>query len=495
MLHRKASEFAPMYNFKKMKMMKNIIYIAITVFFVSCTNDFEEINTNPNSPTEVQSSLLLRQVIYDFGEQMSYEGFVAGDLLGQHRTAVDFNLFDRHALKSPQLGGNPWPIIYTNLRDNEILLQRATSIETDRVYEGPARVLKAYMGSMLTDLFGDVPYFSAFQGQNGIVTPEYDSQEEIYLSENGIISELDKSIEVMGSYEGAISLEGDLLYNGDLQGWILFANSIKLRCLLRLSDRIDVSGQVEEIYNSGFYISQNEENAVFDFTASQPNNFRMARLRIGDFTNFVMSKTMEEIITQYNDPRAEVFFQTIETDEYSGLLNGIDASQTSIEISDYSLSGTIYREQSELLDANFMTAWETHFLLSEAASKGMLSADSRSLYESGVQLAFDYWHTELPADYLTDVADFDNPDKSPLEQIITQKWLANTFQDYQAWIEWKRTGFPNLKPVSASLNNDIIPVRMPYPAEEAALNADNYIEAAQETNQNSINAPVWWDID
>jgi hypothetical protein len=45
----------------------------------------------------------LRQVIYNFGENMSYEGFVAGDLLSQHRTALDFNLFDRHALKSPQL--------------------------------------------------------------------------------------------------------------------------------------------------------------------------------------------------------------------------------------------------------------------------------------------------------------------------------------------------------------------------------------------------------
>ena len=99
--------------------MKQILYTA--TFFIlfgltSCTEDFEEINTNPNDPVTVQPSLLLlRQVIYDSGEQLSYEGFVAGDLLSQHRTALDFNLFDRHALKSPQLGGNPWPIFYTNL--------------------------------------------------------------------------------------------------------------------------------------------------------------------------------------------------------------------------------------------------------------------------------------------------------------------------------------------------------------------------------------------
>ena len=86
--------------------MKHLVYI-LSLFCLlglsSCTKDFEDINTNPNAPNSVQPSLLLRQVIYDFGEQMSYEGFVAGDLLSQHRTALDFNLFDRHALKSPQL--------------------------------------------------------------------------------------------------------------------------------------------------------------------------------------------------------------------------------------------------------------------------------------------------------------------------------------------------------------------------------------------------------
>ena len=106
--------------------MKNILYILSMVLLVltSCTKDFEDINTNPNAPINAQPSLLLRQVIYDFGEQMSYEGFAAGDLLSQYRTALDFNLFGRHDLKSPQLGGNPWPIFYKNLRDNQIIINQ-----------------------------------------------------------------------------------------------------------------------------------------------------------------------------------------------------------------------------------------------------------------------------------------------------------------------------------------------------------------------------------
>ena len=183
--------------------MKNILYIFsffALVLTTSCTKDFEDINTNPNAPNTVQPSLLLRQVIYDFGEQMSYEGFVAGDLLSQHRTALDFNLFDRHALKSPQLGGNPWPVFYTNLRDNEIILNQSRSINTFAVYEGPALILKAYMAAGLTDLFGDVPYFEAFNGVEGTVTPTYDTQESIYLDDNGILDNLDKGITAIENY-------------------------------------------------------------------------------------------------------------------------------------------------------------------------------------------------------------------------------------------------------------------------------------------------------
>ena len=123
--------------------MKYLLYSTLLVAgLVGCTKDFETINTNPNAPVDVQPSLLLRQVIYDYGEQMSYEGFVAGGLLSQHFTALDFNLFDRHALSSPQLGGNPWGVFYTNLRDNQILLDQAQSTETYAVYEGPALIFK-----------------------------------------------------------------------------------------------------------------------------------------------------------------------------------------------------------------------------------------------------------------------------------------------------------------------------------------------------------------
>ena len=479
--------------------MKNILYIFsffALVLTTSCTKDFEDINTNPNAPNTVQPSLLLRQVIYDFGEQMSYEGFVAGDLLSQHRTALDFNLFDRHALKSPQLGGNPWPVFYTNLRDNEIILNQSRSINTFAVYEGPALILKAYMAAGLTDLFGDVPYFEAFNGIEGVVTPTYNSQESIYMDDNGILDNLDKGITAIENYSQSIALEGDILFNGDLDAWIKFANALKIKALLRISDKVDVSAQLQAIVTEGNYISTNAENAIFNFTNTDPNSFRLAQLRIGDFNNFVLSETMENILLDLNDSRINTFFKPFANStisEYNGLINGIDASSTSIALADYSLAGSAFREDTSVLDANFITSWEIHFALAEASQKGLITANAQDLYETGVTQAFEYWQTEMPTNYLNGNAAFNATGTTPLEQIITQKWIANIINGYEGWVEYRRTGFPEFNAISASLNNNLIPVRMPYPAEEEALNAEHYQQAASATNDNSINFPVWWD--
>ncbi|SDS35235.1 Starch-binding associating with outer membrane [Polaribacter sp. KT25b] len=476
--------------------MKKIIYIFAILAFIttSCTKDFEEINTNPNAPVAVQPSLLLRQVIYDFGEQMSYEGFVAGDLLAQHRTALDFNLFDRHDLKSPQLGGNPWSIFYVNLRDNEIILNKSRETAAYAVYEGPALILKAYMAAGLTDLFGDVPYFDAFNGVDGSVTPQYDLQEDIYQNENGILDNLDKGIAAINAYTSSIALEGDILFNGDFQSWIQFANSLKIKYLIRISDKVDVSAELQTLFNNGNYISTNTENAVFDFTNSEPNSFRLAQLRVGDFNNFVMSETMEEILFDLSDNRMSTFFRTFANstaNEFNGLINGINSSTTSIAIADYSLAGTIFREDTSTLDANFMTAWETSFLLAEAALKGYISTDAETLYNLGIAQAFEYWNTELPTNYLNGNANY-NAGTSPLSQIITQKWIAAVINGYEGWVEYRRTGFPALKDVAASLNNGLIPARMPYPAEAATLNQENYSVAEAATNGNSLDVKVWW---
>jgi hypothetical protein len=476
-------------------MKKYIIIFIATLGLASCTKDLSQINTNPNSPIDAQPSLLFRKVLFDYGEQMSFEAFDAGNLLGQYFTMIDFNNFDRHALAEPLYAGNPWPFMYKNLRDNEIILQKANSNPTFVVYKGPALVMKAYITAALTDLYGDVPYSDALQGKSDIFTPKYDKQEDIYQGANGILKNLENAVAVMTAYSGTTKLDGDIVYNGNLQNWIKFANSLRIKYLMRISGKIDVKSQLQAIYASGNYIGANTNNAVFQFSATAPNNFRITTARVGDFSLYILSKTAEEILKNYSDTRLMLFYRPTAANaaNYTGLVNGPDAATSPVTVSNYSLTGTIFRENGANLKFNYMTAWETNFFLAEAAQKGFITASSKNLYDLAVTQGFEYWNTPIPATYLTAGPAFFNPlSPDALKQIITQKWIPNNLNGYEAWIEYRRTGFPVLKPVQASRNNGLYPVRMPYPQEESTLNVDNYKVAATATNNNSINTKVWW---
>ncbi len=480
----------------KRNLYPKLLLLVLLGVFQSCTDGFKEINTNPNAPVDVQPSLLMRKVLFDYGEQMSYEAFVAGNLLGQYFTAIDFNLFDRHSLSEPQYGGNPWPFLYTNLRDNEIILQKSRANAAYGVYEGPALIMKAYMTAALTDLYGDVPYSEALSGQSGVITPAYDGQEAIYTAAGGILDNLNNGIASINAYKGATALDGDIIFSGNRTKWVLFANSLKIKYLMRISGRVDVKSDLQKVLTEGNFIKANTDNAAFRFS-TQPNNFRMSTARVGDYNLFIMSLTSQEILTNLSDPRIQTYFRstTAKPGTYKGLLNGPDASKLSISVADYSLTGSIFRENSDKLSANFMTAGETSLLLAEAAERGLVSASAKDWYERGITQAFEYWQTTLPTSYLSsNLVAYKQNGQNPVEQILTQKWLANINNGYEGWIEWRRTGFPRLKTISASLNNNLIPVRMPYPGTESALNSVQYKKAADKINNNSINAPVWWDV-
>ncbi|MBB4078169.1 hypothetical protein GGR28_000770 [Lewinella aquimaris] len=474
--------------------MKYVPCLLVFLVLQSCTQDFEEINTNENAPSSVQNELLLRQVLYGYGDAMSYEGFVAGNLLSQHFAMIDFNLLDRHALGSPQEGGNPWDILYTALRDNETILQQSRSNPAAAVYEGPALVMKAYLAMNLTDIFGDVPYFEAVRGRtDGIVTPAYDRQEDIYLAAGGILDNLRTSVQRMREYRGAIPLTGDILYNGNLEDWTRFANSLRIKALIRISARRDVTDELSDIYAEGNYIDREAYDATFNFSAGPPNSFAFATARIGIFNVFLMSETAQDIFSGLDDPRVAVLYRpAATTGDFVGIINGIDASSPIVPDS-YARPGTVWRENTQDLKFNYLTSWETHLLLAEAALRGLIDADAESLYRLGVREAFAYWMTDLPDAYLSTGAVAWDRDQA-LRQIITQKWIASIGNGYEGWIEWRRTGYPALMPVAASLNGGLYPIRFPYPADEQALNVENYRRAAAETDGNSVNVPVWWDL-
>ena len=471
-----------------------LLALALLAAAAGCTGEFDELNTNPNTPTEVPPALLLRQVTFDLADELSYEGFTGGANLGQYFSAVPgFNAFDRGDLLAPQFGGNPWPALYTNLRDIRLLREQAADDPSAGIYAGPAMVLEAYVGAVLTDLFGDVPFAEAGAGRDGTYAPTYDRQADIYLGPDGLLDLLERAVAQIDAREGAGRLEGDVLYGGEPEAYARMANSLRLKLLLRSSARLD-AGQlaaIEDLYAEGRYIDEAAEDATFAFGGA-PNDFRFARARRGDFANYLESLTADSILTTLGDPREAVFFREAAGGGLVGVVNGL-SPDAALSTDTVSLPGIIFREEADRLRANFATAWETSLVLAEAAARGYLDADARALYERGVRQAFAYWGAELPTGYLTSgPAAFD--DERALEQIATQRWIANLGNGYEGWIEWRRTGHPRFYRPASSLNDGLIPIRFPYPVNEQALNADNYAEAiARIGGGNSPNAPVWWD--
>lgn len=149
-----------------------------------------------------------------------------------------------------------------------------------------------------------------------------------------------------------------------------------------------------------------------------------------------------------------------------------------------------------LIKARVITYAEQEFILAEAALKGLISGNAEDYYNAGVTAAF----SEIGLDgsaYLTHsgVA-FDNSSTTnALQQIITQKWVANINNGLEGWIEYKRTGFPNLDPGTGSvnLNGGNIALRFLYPTTEKSINSFNYeTELKNMGGQETTVYRPWW---
>jgi len=257
-------------------MKKNRIkYIGLSfliLFFVgACTDNFEEINTNPNGPVTVPSTLLIASIAEVIQDRMN-STFVGGDMgqgWAQLWGKVQYNDEERYNPRGSVIDAI-WQDFYARaLKDANAMYNEAIN-EENKNLQGVALVLSAYVYHVATDMFGDVPMKEALQAETGINSPAYTPQAEIYDS---LFLMLDKANSLLSATGGTISAESDIVYHGDWSGWKRFANSLKFRCLMRISDRSDFSRQSElqEIINSRMIITSNENEAKLVYLAASPN--------------------------------------------------------------------------------------------------------------------------------------------------------------------------------------------------------------------------------
>lgn len=288
-----------------MKLFKlTIPVLAVMVLIAACTKDFADTNTNNNNPTAVTPDLLLSGVIKSTMDQQVSEAWGIGNIVVQHHAKIQFVNEDRYGWTEQN---GIWNNVYGNYRNLQNIFTAVEGNESSPYY-GVGLVLKSWMFSLVTDAYGDVPYSEAGMGKvGGIYQPVYDKQEDIYT---GILADLKKANEVLAT--AGTTLNGDILYGGGATGvakWRKLANSLRLRYLLRLSKKKNVSAEMQAIVsdpvNNPIFTS-NADNAELKYLAAAPNQWPLYGTRVGSFDEFRVSKTLSDRLTALSDPRLKV---------------------------------------------------------------------------------------------------------------------------------------------------------------------------------------------
>jgi hypothetical protein len=262
---------------------------------------------------------------------------------------------------------------------------------------------------------------------------------------------------------------------------------------------VAVSTQLQALVNSNMLLRNNADNAVIPFLASAPNQWFLINEREGRYADVRMGKTSENILVPLMDARTGVYFKPTVlsagsgTPAYKGLPNGLSRqSQNAFNFNDISLIGKLFRDDATGVNAPLMTYAELQFLLAEAAQRGYITGTATTYYEEGIRASHAYYSVALPAGYLASPGVALNG-TDDLRKIMTQKWIANFLNGYEAWIDVRRTGFPQLPVPQDNLNGGKFPVRFRYPATEQAANKVNYETAVQRIGGDTYDSRGWWE--
>jgi Starch-binding associating with outer membrane len=485
------------------KQIISILALAIIMFANACTKDFDTINQNPNAPTEVTPNLLLPAIQRDMINQLMGETWGIGNIVIQHTAKNQFVNEDRYLWG--EINGI-WNTGYNKLRDVQGLI--AIAEENDlKNYKGVALVMRSWIFSLITDAYGDCPYSQAIRGkEDGIYYPKYDTQESIY---NGILADLAAANDLLGT--GSETVSGDLIYKGNLTKWKKLANSLRVRALMRISRKRNVGAELAAIVSDPAkfpLMESNDDNGVYTYAATNPDQFPLFSSRIGSFNEFRASQTLTTYLQSTNDPRVAIFFRptpaTIGTDSavIRGIPNGLDdvTSQTIFGgQQNHSQIGTIYYEGAisadgiKIAKGVIMTNAELRFLLAEAAEKNLISGNPEDYYRAGITSSYQFYGLTPTTEFFAqpEIA-YTGDQTEKLRKIGTQKWASLYYQGLEAWFDWRRTRIPALVPSAANQNNNLIPVRFYYPrSSEEPLNGANLNEAVTRQGPDNLNTLMW----
>ena len=534
-----------------MKRNKLISLLFILLIGVSCTDQLRkdqlEQAENVNRMTSARYLLagsIVRITTYYQEEAFSEDNYLAIMEYYQQLFSVKAQSYEEFT-KAPDNWGHEFDLLYDTKAGIDVALEEGLPSTA-----AAQQILQAFMFELLTNIYGDIPFSEALKGREGIVKPKYDPQKDIY---EGLLKMLNEAVATLKSSPDAIDPDQDLLYEGQKEGWIRFANSLKVRLLVNSYEAFGGSKKSElETASKSMLINSNEWNANMAYVGSNDDDSWYFG-RTGDDNELTRRKpsvTFISALKNNDDPRlkawispattpwsdtitSDVEFLPIVVEDYYGneftvnLRNTASAENPDIydgyplneiyvgaplmansaikviwgdesgdayhnwKMSDW--NPNIFLQRSHpLFPATLMEASEVMFNLAEAAQRGWISGSASEYYEKAVRLNMERWEIKD-----VDIAKYINANPLPsggaeaLKVIYTEKWKSLFIQAPQAWFDYRRTKWPELGAIH--LNAYPFPLRWRYPTYEADNNTENVNEAVNRSlgGKDTQDAKMW----
>lgn len=488
-----------------MKVLKYLLVSCVILSGVSCTSNFDDLNTNPDSATTVTSALLATPLLLDIMETGgTASGFISDNCLSKQMVWLEFmHDYNYNLLGRASIGG--YKTLY-----NTIKMVELADESNNNAYEALALFIRSYKIFYYSMQLGDVPYTEALKGEEGLIKPKYDSQESVMIN---ILNDLDKSASLFAS---ASDFEGDPILGGSVEKWKKVVDAFRLKVLMYLSKKenhteLKVKERFAQIVSSGNLMESNDDNfqLVFSDKAGQiyPYNKSVSK----HYMYATISSVVVDTLKAYDDyrlfyfakPAASLITQGLEASDKNAYV-GLDPIEDFSVLQDQNANGeccTLNARYTDLITGEPYVRIgyaEQCFILAEAVLRGWIQGDIFDYYNKGIRAAMKFIVDNTPDDVIyhsgrpiTDNyieqylqkeiiklhGDFENQ----LKQIITQKYLAYYMQyPMDAYYEYRRTGFPKL-PVNPDTNQNTdknkIPVRWMYPTWEYDYNTESVEEA------------------
>lgn len=501
---------------QKLKNKTALIGIAALLLLGACKKSYLDINTNVNKPTDVTPGLVLTNALNSTAKNttgsINFYQF-ASTWIGywNYSGAVSAFAEERSYQFTTNYGvlTSIWANLYHNLEDYDYVEKKGTAIN-NQFYIAVAKTMKVYDFQNLVDIYGNIPYSQALKS-TAVIRPGYDKAQDIY---EDLAKKLDTAANMFKANAGKVSsADGafDIMYKGDAGKWGKFANTLKLRLLIRQSEipgrETYIRAEIAKITANGLgYIGIGETGSVnpgYNNSAGKQNPFwaTFGYSPLGktaptdNHRYYIASEYALNFYQNNNDPRLGKLYTTINDGKgttYSGSPFGPTAnSGDNPEFK--SAIGTGLLKGADM-GQPLLTDVESFFIQAEAAQRTYINGNTRNLYESAVQQSFAYLGADNVAAYLkSDVANWDtSADK--LKLIMTQKWAGmNGLNDMETWADYRRLNIPADIPISNNPAASVrkVPVRLLYPQSEYNYNPDNVLSQG---TISQFTSRIFWDI-